>query len=517
MKVKPSDLAQKKAPALTASTVVVDPVEGAEDTTEQLSEAVEEALSADESSDEPTGELFRTFTDQAVAPIGVPTSDGRMFASDIDLSFRSTPLPLQWCKQSTHGHDMSYTVGVIESIRREGDEVLASGYMLNTPEADEACELLGHGVTNPSVDLANADWQYTDRDGNQLDWDQLWDLMDEGGEYFMTFTKAEVIATTLVSTPAFDTRFKLNLERESREPAIVASVVEKTLLQTYDPALFANPNLLRPTRPTFDQATGRVYGHMAEWGVAVRGTDGRTPPRNTNDYANFHTSQVMLTNGNQLAVGRLTVEGGHAPTDPHVTAATARAHYDNVATAFALVRVGEDRHGIWFSGVPAPGVDPETFTKGMTAAISGDWRDCGQGLDMIAAHAVNSPGLPIYGGSTGPEGRPMALVASFTPGHRRKKEPESLTAADLAKAISAGVVEGMAAVRAAEARAEEDARIAAAAEKARQFVTKSAVERARKALGIKVAGGKGGGTADPTTKPKVGKNLKPAGGVKVAK
>jgi hypothetical protein len=517
MAPKPSDLAKKAAagiiPRATMEQLAVGDVDAegnitvaeydtegkliAELSDEEIAAAVaarDAKLADGVTVGEPQAEMFRTFTDQAVAPIGVPTSDGRMFSSEIDLSFRTCPLPLQWCKQSTYGHDMSYTVGVIESIRREGDQVLASGYMLNSEEGDEACELLAHGVTNPSVDLANADWQYTDKDGKEIEWEDLWDLMDEGGEYFMTFTKAEVIATTLVSTPAFDTRFTLDAERSSREPAMVASVVDSIALKTYDPALFSNPNLLRPTRPTYDQATGRIYGHLAEWGHAVRGTDGRTPPRNTNDYLNFHTGQVMLTNGNQLAVGRLTVQGGHADTLPWVTAATARAHYDNACLAFGLVRVYEDHHGIAFSGVPAPGVDPEIFTQGMTAPLSGDWRDCGQGLDMVAAHAVNSPGLPIYSGTTGPDGRPMSLVASFGPSRqgKRSRTPDVLTAEDLAKAISSGVVQGMAAVEQAKEKERRDRDLAAKIAKARVLATPavetkklrteltSAIDRARK-------------------------------------
>lgn len=494
MTVKPSALAKKKP--LVASAPVIDASKMTEQLTEVLAsvattaagevETLAEGDPAEEpTAEEPTAEMFRTFTDQAVAPIGVPTADGRMFASDIELTFRSFPLPLQWCEQNAGGHDMSYTVGVIETARVEGDQVLASGYILNTSHAEDAMGLVAHGVSNPSVDLANADWHYTDRDGNEIGWEDLWDLMDEGGEYFMTFTKAEVIATTLVSTPAFDTRFTLDSERSSREVAIVASVVDQIELKTYDPALFANPNLLRATRPTYDQATGRIYGHLAEWGHAVRGSGGRTPPRNSNDYANFHTGQVMLTNGNQLAVGRLTVQGGHADTDPSVSAATARAHYDNVCTAYGMVRVGEDKHGIWFSGVPAPGVDPDVFTQGMTSPISGDWRDCGMGLDMIAAHAVVSPGLPIYSGSTGPDGRPMSLVASFGPGRRPKaKSEEKLTEADLVKAVSRGVVEALASVEQAKAEAEATKRRDAAIARARAVAKPklSLIDKARSVL-----------------------------------
>lgn len=433
-------------------------------------------LAEEEGTEQDAPEMYRTFTDQAIALIGSPTSDGRMLASDIDLSFRSFPLPLMWCKQSTSGHDMSYTVGVIEDARIEGSNVIASGYFLNSPEADEATTQIAHGVSNPSVDLANADYIFTDKDGNELDEDEVWDILWGGdGEYFVTFTKAELIGTTLVSTPAFDTKIKLDAERSSREVAIVASIVAdlENLVVTYDPTLFSNPNLLAPTRPTIDKETGRIYGHLAEWGVIYRGAAGSiTAPRNHNDYANFHTSQVMLDNGKQLSVGRLTVQGGHAPTDHGVSAATARAHYDNACLAFGLVRVGEDRHGIWFSGIPAPGVDPEVFQQGMTAPLSGDWRDCGVGLDMIAAHAVNSPGFPILSGATGPDGRDVALVASFGGGRPAKKRRSMNTGEAFTQAVADGVVRGLAAAKESEK--------AAAAEQERLAARDAALARARK-------------------------------------
>ncbi len=200
--------------------------------------------------------------------------------------------------------------------------------------------------------------------------------------------------------------------------AASASTAAEPRLRTYDPKLFSDPKLTRPTAPTMNNETGRIFGHLAEWGHVIRGGRDVTP-RNRNGYRNFHTGQVQTTDGRQLSVGRLTVLGGHASTEPGVTVAAVRAHYDDVSTAFGLVRVGEDRFGIWFSGVPYPGVDPETFQQGMVTQLSGDWRDCdGYPLDMVAAHAVNTQGFPIYSALTGPEGRDLALVASLGPVRR---------------------------------------------------------------------------------------------------
>lgn len=359
-------------------------------------------------------ETFLTFSGY-IGKLGVPTSDRRILAADIKLSMREFPHPMAWQKQAVGGHYDSYTVGVVEESKIDGDRVWASGYFLNSPEAMEAADQVRHKVSAPSLDLAAAEYIFTDEDGNKIEGD-LFDWWEENGEPYTYFTEAEQTGFTLVQTPAFDGIDITLGARETRDLAVVASVTD-VKIKTYDPELFADPKLPGPTRPTMNQSTGRIYGHLAEWGHILRG--GQDPvPHNYNGYANFHTSQVMLDNGKQLSVGRLTVKGGHAPTTPGLSVATARAHYDNVCTAFGLVRVGEDAHGIWFSGVPAPGVDPETFQQGMTAPLSGDWRDAGSGLDMIAAHSVNSPGFPIYSAATGPDGRDVALVASLGPSRK---------------------------------------------------------------------------------------------------
>ncbi|MGV0738227.1 hypothetical protein ABQF35_14295 [Mycobacterium syngnathidarum] len=369
-----------------------------------------------------TVETFLTFSGY-IGKLGVATSDRRILAADIDLTMREFPHPMAWQKQASGGHYDSFTVGVVEAAEIQGDRVWASGYFLNSPEAVEAADQVKHKVSAPSLDLAAAEYIFSDENGNEIEGD-LFDWWEENGEPFTYFTKAEQTGFTLVQTPAFDGIDITLGERETRDLAVVASViasVDEPRVKTYDPALFEDPKLTRPTAPTMNNDTGRIYGHLAEWGRPYRGGNGELTPRNSNGYANFHTSQVQLANGKQLSVGRLTVEGGHAPTSRGVTMATARAHYDNVCTAFGLVRVGEDQFGIWFSGVPAPGVAPEVFQMGMTAPLSGDWRDEGRGLDMIAAHAVNTPGFPIYSAVTGPDGQDIALVASLGPSRKSAK------------------------------------------------------------------------------------------------
>lgn len=393
--------------------------------------------------DTSTSEMFRTFTNQPVAMIGTPTSDGRMLATDIDFSVRDCPLPLMWMKQTGSGyggHTEAFTVGVIESAAMGDGVINASGYMLNTPEADEASSEIGHGVTAPSVDLAALEWMMTDENGKEVSEDEYWDApMD--AQFYMTITKAELIGTTLVATPAFgQTKMELNPDRESRDVALVASAAAEFRPRIYPARMFADPKLAGPTLPTMDD-DGRIFGHLACFGECHRSIQSQCvmAPRSRSNYSQFHTSPaVRLDDGTSVPVGRLTVGTGHA--NDRLNGAAAMAHYDNTGTCFALVRVGEDAHGVWFSGVAAPGATAETIEAGISAPLSGDWRDFGGGLELVAALAVNTPGFTARGRDDS-NGRPVTLVASLGPSPRGTSAGAALTVDDIKRAVAEGIAE----------------------------------------------------------------------------
>ncbi|ADX31932.1 portal protein [Tsukamurella phage TPA2] len=383
------------------------------------------------------GELFRTFTSAAIGVIGEPTSDGRMFAADIDLSFRDFPLALMWTKQTSQGHEQAYTVGVIETASIANGKIIADGYLLNTPEANEAAAQIAHGITGPSVDLADAEWELTREDGTVITEDEYWDL-PAGTKVYQTITKAELVGTTLVPIPAFgQTTIALDAERSPRDVGLVASLVasaEEFRPRVYKAEFFDDPQLDGPTLPTMGD-DGRIYGHLACFGQCHRSVQSECiiAPRSATNYAHFHTSPaVRLDDGRRLPVGRLTVGTGHA--GDRVGPNAAAAHYDNTGTAFALVRVGEDAHGVWFSGVAAPGATAEQIEQGITAPLSGDWRDFGGGLELVAALAVNTPGF-VARGADDDAGRPIALVASIGPDPRTLGGPAKLTVEDIAKVV----------------------------------------------------------------------------------
>jgi hypothetical protein len=99
--------------------------------------------------------------------------------------------------------------------------------------------------------------------------------------------------------------------------------------------------------------------------------------------------------------------------------------------------VGEDEHGIWFSGVAAPGATQQQIAQGLSAPLSGDWRRVGGNLELVAALAVNTPGFPIVAsGATDADDAPMSLVAAIGP-CRDKTAPLAADPVVLAKAIVA--------------------------------------------------------------------------------
>lgn len=362
---------------------------------------------------------YRSFT-SVLAVIGQETDDGRMFADDIDLQFRDFPLPLMWCKQSSGGHYDAYTVAVIEEASVSGKDIIGSGYFLNSPEALEAQEQAAHGVTGPSVDLGDVTWELRDENGQAISDEEYWDLpMD--AKVIQTVLAAKVLAATLVSTPAFgQTSITLGEMVERGEESLAASALVAAAA-SYSPAkpsasAFANPHFSEPTLPHMTD-NGIICGHLAAWNVCHVGIQDSCvlAPRSETDYAWFHTSPpVQLADGGKVKVGRLTVGGGHA--SPRMGIAPAIQHYDDVGTCFALVHVGEDEHGIWFSGIPAPGASPEQVAKGLSAPLSGDWRAVSGNLELVAALSVNTPGFPIIAsGASDAEGMPLSLVASLGP------------------------------------------------------------------------------------------------------
>lgn len=168
---------------------------------------------------------------------------------------------------------------------------------------------------------------------------------------------------------------------------------------------FRNPKFSSPTPLTVDE-DGHVYGHIALWNTCHTGHEHRgqciRPPRSHANYAHFLTGSLITDDGTEVSVGHITLDTRHA--NERLNAQRAAAHYDHTGHVVADVNVGEDAHGIWFSGALRSTVNEATLRALRSAPLSGDWRRVGGNLELVAALGVNMPGFPVP--------RPTGLVAS---------------------------------------------------------------------------------------------------------
>lgn len=156
-----------------------------------------------------------------------------------------------------------------------------------------------------------------------------------------------------------------------------------------------------------------TYGYAAEWGVCHIGYDGRCveAPVDTRDFADFHLGYTRLANGEKINTGVITYKVDHRDAETILTETPEQSHFDNIAHAWAQVRLGMDEHGIWFSGTVLPGISEEDITLiEATGQVSGEWK---YGA-LRALQAVNVPGYPVIRSSAAYDenGNVLALVAS---------------------------------------------------------------------------------------------------------
>lgn len=204
----------------------------------------------------------------------------------------------------------------------------------------------------------------------------------------------------------------------STEGAVMASaftIYEETKVLPAE--WFQDPDLPMPTPVTVTRE-GRVFGHIAQWGVCHSGLglsvgldDSCTaPPQSPSNYAYYRTG-VVDTDQGEIPVGNITMGIGHAGA--RLSANAAAAHYDNVDAVVADVVTGEDAFGIWFSGAMRPNLDDDQIRAFKASTLSGDWRRIGGELELVAALSVNVPGFPIPRlGLAASGGRQTALLAA---------------------------------------------------------------------------------------------------------
>lgn len=159
---------------------------------------------------------------------------------------------------------------------------------------------------------------------------------------------------------------------------------------------FASPEYpLEAPQPLTIHADGRVSGHGALWDSCHAGFADRCVPvpHSAQDYKFFHRGAVETDDGVLVAVGHLTVGGGHADEDGNLRAAS--EHYDNAGTTVAVVTAHEDRWGIYLAGSLVSEATPEQIAMLRRSPLSGDWRAFEGNLELVAMHGVNVPGFGV--------------------------------------------------------------------------------------------------------------------------
>jgi len=204
-------------------------------------------------------------------------------------------------------------------------------------------------------------------------------------------------------------------ERRAWEQALTAAAARVCPPKSW----FADPKFKAHTPMTITE-DGRVFGHLAPWGACHLGFQREcvTAPPSKTGYAYFHTGAVETAEGDLLPVGRITLGTGHPAME--LNYASAAEHYDNTGTAVAVVRAGEDQHGIWVAGSLVSDATPERVAEFRRSPLSGDWREVGGHLELVAALAVNTPGFAVTRTRVA-SGRPMTLIAGadFEKKHKR--------------------------------------------------------------------------------------------------
>lgn len=207
---------------------------------------------------------------------------------------------------------------------------------------------------------------------------------------------------------------------------------------------FQNPNLDGPTPLTVTD-DGRVFGHAAQWGVCHIGLPVcTTAPHSATGYAYFQVGLIRTTDGD-VPVGHITMATGHAGLK--LSAQATAAHYDNTSNVAADVAAGEDAYGIWVAGAARPNLDEQEIRELRAAVISGDWREIRGNLEMVAAHAVNTPGFPIPRTALAASGHQQTALIAAGIVQREDPQQKRLEASTALVNAVADAIEHRAAVR----------------------------------------------------------------------
>lgn len=353
---------------------------------------------------EPPAGMYVPVEFPSLALLDTRTRDGRKIDG---ATFGTLDLPrtIKLMTVDAPGHDGSEVCGRIDEVTVEGSNASGRGWLLNDAAGRRAAYLLStQALRGNSIDMAVAQKDVKIDVEEEDDPDSEFPMLS----LVYDFYNAKLKATTLCMTPAFDNAGAVIPEGWTvggiAEPeAVVASIKEAEEETEHAFAFnviserpkvkadaFADPKLTEVTPPYLDE-NERCFGHIAAFGTPHLSDANVVTPHSRTGYAYFQNKNVLTTDG-MVATGNLVLNGNHAAVDLGWREAV--DHYANTCAAWADVIVGEDKFGIWFSGIVRPGTTDEVVHAARASDLSGDWRWIGSGLEMVAALSVPSGGFP---------------------------------------------------------------------------------------------------------------------------
>lgn len=364
---------------------------------------------------------------------GRKTGDRRQF--DVDtlqwqeegVTPSSLEIPLGYQYERSHGgtNDKTTRVGRLDSIEREGDQLVAHGVIdLKAPWGLEAARLMGTrenpgilaGVSilideNPDGPGLSVEYQFAEGCELASEEDEFDPACAEPERTIVT-DGARIRGVDLVDIPAFaearlylDAELPEDVEDDSDDmaEALTASSYTITIPELPPADWFAEPAEVPEIGAITVTEDGRFFGYLAPRHVAHRGFQKRrvTVPVGNVDYGIWMNRATLVDDGNggyaKIATGPITMDCGHAPMSAAVKGAARQAHYDNACSVVATARVGENAKGVWIAGALIPGITPDQVARMMACQLSGDWgphREKAGKRELAGALLVPRPGFP---------------------------------------------------------------------------------------------------------------------------
>lgn len=331
---------------------------------------------------------------EQLAKLDTWTGDGRRIES-AGFGTRNLPRPIYaMFKQSEGGHIGAVLAGRLDEVTINADGVVSGkGLLLDDEVGRKTAQYLSTKVlTGNSIDLADVEVDLVER------------KLDDGTDsYGVTFTRANIGATTIVGVPAFaDATASLGEFASGNHGELVVAFSDTALAvqSGYKPEMFTTDVDLdwfvgkeaKRAYPLTVEGDGRVHGYLTDWETRHLTNAGHMKAPRGRGYEYFNASTVLTPKG-PAHTGPLVIGGDHAPSNASWT--EARDFYASTSYAWADVHVTDDRHGIRLNGMVRPGTPEEAVHAGRASRLSGDWRRVKGHMELVASLSCNAPAFPV--------------------------------------------------------------------------------------------------------------------------